>query len=332
MNRRNNSLIKTKYILISMVLVLWASSFGGIFGHNNPALNIEKTPVYKVCDLSVVYNSLRANYDETTSQYDNRPIVSALIVDHADSKDFSGHSGDCSGIKISTDKKNVKLYSQGNTLTIYGKLNIGKSKGLPTLTIKADYIDTKGIDTNSDYYIMTEPGKPKAYSKSNTELCNLNDNHIQYRVPSSWQSVKCTDEGKKELFHNDILQNSECYFLNELTGKKNPEFFVVFYFDFNHFVKYSNEKNNLTSIETAIIQNICPKEKSVGVRKILFNDIITYKEKKIVYYVSDYDSCKVEFIFNELKDGVCVMMYVTDGEYAYKEDALYIQETLTVNK
>ena len=37
-------------------------------------------------------------------------------------------------------------------------------------------------------------------------------------------------------------------------------------------------------------------------------------------------------IFNEVDDGLCVMMYVHSGEYTYKEDALYVQESLTISK
>ena len=332
MSRRNRSEIIKKCILISLSLVLWVCSFGGIFGHNDPELNIEDNPVYKVCDLSSVYNSLLTNYDATVSQYNDCHIVSGIVVDRLESKILYGHSGDCSEIKISTAKNTAQKYSQGNTLAVYGTLDIGKSKGIPTLTVKADYVDSRAIDTNSDYYTLAKDGNTKAYSKSNTVLCSLDDNRIQYRIPASWESVRCTDEGKKALFHSEILRDSDCYFLNELAGSEYPEFFVVFFFDFDHFIKFANEKDNMTSIETAIIKNICPEDKNVGAKKFFFKDKVTYKEKKITYYVSNYDNCKVEFIFNECDEGVCVMMYVHSGEYTYKEDALYVQESLSISK
>ncbi len=310
MSRRNRSAIIKKCILISMSLVLWVCSFGGIFGHNDPELNIEEHPVYKVCDLSSVYDSLLADHDTTASQYNGSHIVSEMVIDRLEPRAIYGHSGDCPEIRISTDKNTTQKFSRGNSIVVYGKLDIGKNKELPTLTVTADRVDTGTIDIGSDYYAPDKTGDVKAYSASKTVLCGLNDNHIQYRVPASWQSVRCTDEGKKELFHSEILRDSDCYFLNELAGSEKPEFFVIFYFDFNDFVKYDNEKNNLTSIETAIIRNICPSDKNVGTKKFLFNDKITYKNRKITYYVSTYDNCKVEFIFNEVDDGLCVMMSV----------------------
>ena len=323
--------VSEKFILITLLIVLWISSFGGsIFEYNDPKLNLGENPVYRVCDLGGILDEMKADQASAYSKYNEEYVCSVVKIDSVESRKMSVTGGGYSGIVIRTDGTIPSSYKPGTTCSVFGKLELGKSN--LSMTLKNTTLMSGEINMSADYYTLVN-GNARAFYDNKSELRTMKGGTITYRIPENWKRVRCTDEGRQEIFNSGLMADADCYFLNELTGKDTPECFIVFYFDIDKFVSYDNKKDQYSEIEAQIVKNICPDDNAGPLTSmyLYFDKYAANRDGNTVNYMSVYGPCRVEFIFNETEGGIVVMMYVTESAYNYREEALYIQRTLSFN-
>ena len=322
--------VSEKFILITLLIVLWISSFGGsIFEYNDPKLNLGENPVYRVCDAGEILDAMNKDRTSAYAANNSEYVCTNVRIDSIESRKLTVTSGGYSGIVIRTDASVPSSYRTGTTCSVFGKLELGRNT--VSMTIKNAILSAGEINPEADYYTLVG-GNPRAFYDSKTELRTMKGGTISYRVPENWKRVRCTDEGRQEIFNSGLMADADCYFLNELTGKDTPECFIVFYFDIDKYVSYDNKKDQYSEIEAEIVKNICPDDNAGPLRSmyLYFDKYAANRDGNTVNYVSVYGPCRVEFIFNETEGGIAVMMYVTESAYNYREEALYIQRSLSI--
>ena len=326
MNKKNYFTIR-KIILITLVTVLWIVSFGGnLFEYNYPKLDLNDEHVYIVNDLGSILQGMKNNSGQTYDEFNSEYVCANVKIDSIGSRKMTVTSGGYTGIVIRTDSAVPSALKVGNTCSVFGQLKLGRNN--LSMTLKDALVRTDMINTDADYYTLVN-GNPRAFYDDRSELRTMNGGKITCRIPETWNRVRCTGEEKERIFHTNLMADADCYFLNGLSGKDSPECFIVFYFDIKSNVQHESAYPDYLGIENAIIKDICPDDSGFtqaarGVQRLFVNGYA-----RSLNHMSDYGPCRVEFIFNETEGGIVVMMYVTESAYNYREEALYIQKTLT---
>ncbi len=344
--RNKRGSYKKRLIALLMLVFTWVSAIGaGISENDHPKLSLKDNPVYTVCDLDTVSQELKDNYEQAFSKYDDHAIAVSLTCPTVNDK----------GLIVAKTAKGMEIilegtkevaglgnYTDKDKITAFGSLKIGKEKGkekTPDLSLVTQWTSKMEVPDKANYYTVVDE-HPKAYFNENSMKYTFGNDYVEFMVPNTWEDAILDADRQAELFNKKLKGNAECFVLDKLlSNDESHEFFLVFYFDKEQFV-YDTKANDEGEIETAIIQNICPESgfnKLVSaIKKGIYKDKTKSDEgNDIIYYVTNYrdpkgsnSSCKVEFIITEAKKGFVVMMYVTDSDYNFKEDVLYIQKTL----
>lgn len=256
----------------------------------------------------------------------------------ADSGKITGSSGETYEITVSVSSGELKSIGIGDYICVYGTLS-GGGKAAPYFSIKKGNIKAAPINADRyDYYTYMNEHFI-GYSDKDSVSYSLGDSGLTYRIPSTWKNAGIPDEDRAEVFNSKILENAECFVLTpgrasetgsleESASSSDTDYFVIFYFDKDEFIKYDSEYSADSAIKTAIIRNICPDDSGVWLKNIRNWPVKSDFGREFDYYVSIYKDHRVEFIFTPTDDGFVVMMYITAGKYTYAPDAMYIQRTL----
>lgn len=310
-----------KILMITLLIVVWAASFGGdLLSYNDPRLDISENPVYEVIDPDAAAKAFEGEYNETADRYKGRFVIFNAEVISAESRKLTVATAGGLNLHITlAEAKEAENAAAHQSIAVFGQLETMKVK--PFFSINKGHISALTISPRQDYYAYMG-GQLTGYSKDRSIQKSLAGG-LTYRIPSSWEKAQCTEEERKEIFNSKLLHNSDCYILD-----KN-DFFIIFYFDKEEFLLYDSNYSADSAIRSSIITNICPGDSGVWLRNLRSWPVKSDFGRSYEYYVSVYKDHRVEFVFTPVGDDICVMMYVTDGKYTYAPDAMYIQRTVS---
>ena len=327
--------LKKKCVIIPLIMLVAFCSCGAIFSASTPKLNIDKKPVYARCLVDEVIKASNSNYDETSREYTDVDIVDSGVVKSKDKNQKSLRVVFRTfEVTVRTQQKaEAALLSEGDRVTVYGKLQFGSGKNR-TVYVYADHLVKQDTGLSQDYYIY---GGRKGYSIKNSLNVGLADNRIKFMIPSEWAAAEA--DGYEKIFNAKIYSEGagKCYYINGLSGEKEPEVFCAFYFDNNIFLKNSGDKDNTGEIEKEIVNNICPSERSAW--KLIFPTERSTSSKGVRFdhYVANFDNYRVEFAFTPVKGadmndngGICVLIHMYIDDSITPDDILYVMSTLSV--
>ena len=312
-----------RYVSCILITVFVLTLTGAGLSKNNPVLDLDKTPVYEKVDIT----SLTAYSDS----YKDCDVIFGGVVAAKTEKDITVSAKEGSGSIRVIPAKNVSFSAvkEGDEVTVYGAFK------LPDLLNKEIYVEAADVNTGAlpsgEYYL---PGKG-ALSRGERIKESVANGKVEYYVPRSWLAAKISGEDKDKVF-NIASDAGSCYYINSIRGKKAAEALCIFYFDSETYVKYNSDYEETTAIERAIIENICPDEKSSLF--ILGTDLASSKfpaetadighGRSYDYYNVTYsNSHHVELVFTPVTGGICVVMYIYSKADS-KEDLLFLLKTL----
>ncbi len=334
---RNKRLRNKKRVSPVLALILaWALTLGALpTSHNDPVLDVSQDPVYEVVDAENLTLSLNNAYQNTKEKYDGHKVLIPGKIDEVKGSRLTMSSGKAENIGVSGSKSVISGLKTGAQICVLGSLKIGKEGAASPMSVTADHVTTDRLDVEQDYYTCID-GKYKGYSDGSSTMHRLPGGSVAYRVPSAWESVKCSDEERSKLFNSAILSDAECYFPGGLYGSRDQECFVIFYLD-DDLLKFDSTNDSHSAIEQTVITNVCPEERNMFGARFLFNDVFYNRTVKSDFgtnfytrYVAAHEDYRVEFSFVRTEGGRVVMMYVYDADRAAVSDVLYVMRTLDV--
>lgn len=308
---------KVRALIILLIGTLLLSGAG--FSHNDSVIKTDEKPLYKVCTSEDMasWGSLEGR---------NVAFAAKVVSVENNLKKLKVSS---ENLEIEVNLKAKTSARAGDSVVVYGSMDSGKTCKITSGQIEV----TKDTDLLGDFCFYHPTGEERLFYYEDDMVSHEVGGRIVYQTPASWDYVKSEDE---KIFHPDL--DGDCYFLNVLTGNKNTETFMVFFFDYNDgWLKYDSDKKETNGVERAIISNICKEEESElswkGYKHFTFwanteksnNNGYEYK-----YYVGEYKDSIVEFVFKECSDGIAVMIYAYTGKTANERDVLYLLQTLEI--
>ncbi len=286
---------------------------GAGLSHNDPILNPEERPVYEAVPLSELAKS---------GAYEGCDIVTAGNIGNISPERTSftiSDEGSSLKVTLTTAKPLIGLY-EGDRIYLYGRKTSDHISG--------DHAVKGSRSGLRDQYYLWQGN---SYSDSDTTERTLGDGKITYRIPKEWSYAELKGTQKEELIHMD---EGDCdgYLINALTGAGQAECFFIFHFDSDRYLKYDSDKAEIYGIERSIIENICPEENlswnSFAHYAFPTLSVHTSYGRTFDHYVAVFRSHRAEFVFTETSDGLCVLLYVYNGEMGASDDILYLMRTL----
>ena len=324
-----------KWIAVALVLFACLSMCGaGLFGGTTVTVDTENNKVYQYCTADDIISEFKANKETAKEKYNNQPVLltGQVVSVGKDGKNIivTGLNNTALKIECVCDKdlrSTAKTYQAGTAVALYGSIEVGWPFG--DINLDVDRITAKPASaiSNDMYYLLdgTE------YNKRNATKVTLNKGHVEYYIPSMWNTDKIRHSVKDE---NLGTMEGYQYVLNKLTTPADPvpESLFVCYFDNNTQLAFADDSDKTKLIEKAIVENILG---SVG----------SFPTKKVTtYYGSEYNYCdgvyknpleagegyRCEFIFQaDGEDGIVVVLYVY-REAKHMNDVLFLTRFLEI--
>lgn len=331
---------KTKKMIAIFVLCIYCIlCCGAGMAKNDPKLDIGATPVYEIISIDTFINRALVNFSSVENDFDKHAVAFGGTSQNVNEKEKSfevvSDTDKTKKICVKTkDSDSIKNVSDGQKIVVYGIADFNEKK--KSITITADALNYNGeLKEDSGYCFRNNPGK--YVNPSDLVKRELADGIVNYLIPKAWTSCELFGEEKSAVLGVDA-EHGEAYYLNSIKGKKEPEFFCIFYFDNDRYVAYDTDKKETLGIERSIITNICPDEISNLKWNSFSGKHYTYSLDStrtpwgidFNYYVANYGAHRVEFVFTQAKNGICVMMYAYNGDDSSLEDILTIMRTLKV--
>ncbi len=202
-----------------------------------------------------------------------------------------------------------------------------KATAIVLLLISMATLCGSGFSRSEPKLTVDDESKVSAYTESDSAAVSIADGIITYQIPKAWTTVE----------NDEALQvdagRGHAYFLNALKEKKEAEYFAVFYFSNEKYLKNDSDAKETRGIERAVITNICPEEK-LGAMTIAHYRFPTassvLKGQTLDYYVGNYDTHRVEFVMTPVQGGLCVMVYAYNEDYSAVEEIRSVIKSLQV--
>ncbi|MCR5501582.1 MAG: OB-fold putative lipoprotein [Lachnospiraceae bacterium] len=321
---------RRKTISIALLLILGVILCGAGFSKNDPKLIPERRPVYQREDLTLLCGEFRKSPSEAERLYGGHEIVTEGILKEkkGDGTSFILSDG-TELIPVSGARKtDLMKIDPGENVYVYGVLRTDPEKKALFLIGATHVIKGSRSGLRDDHYIY----KGKSWSSKNTTEETLLDGKIRYRIPASWKGVELPEEEKDRILNIDHAEGTG-YVLNGLKGKDQAECFFIFWFSFEKYLKNGSDRSEIPGVERAIITNICPDENLSWYNSTAHYSFPTRSEtasygRTFDHYVAVYGTHRVEYVFTPMMDGLCVLMYVYNGDDSSVDDILYVMRTL----
>ena len=326
---RRKSLRKSIAVLLLPVLwlVLSAFSFGG-----SVTLDVKENPAYRYYSVEEMTADMKKSYTAADRKYNGKAVYTAGFVSEA--PDGTGsftilglESGSGAKMEIRvTDEavlKKAAEVKEGDLLKVYGKavtVPVGNKILLHAYDVEAG-MPGAAYETSTGF-----PGK-KALTDRLTLSRKLSKAALTYRVPSEWSGVEMK-------LPSDFIEGYR-YSLNEIQGEfqTEPEKLFVFYFDYEKNLRNLSDRDDVKSVEKAIIENILPNEdvRNFPKKTLKTDDGIRYSYYDTSFIDSTRNYHNVEFLFTPVKeDGILCFLYVF-GTSEHKEEIIYLLNSVKVN-
>lgn len=324
-----NKMIRLKQILYMCLVVIFANAF--LCGAKIVfELDTENNPVYQSVDTDKVFRDFSNDGKEAKKNYDNNYylLYGKVLSKSKNNKEITvgalnSNAEDELTCKFS-DKADINFVSGlsvGNTVRMYGKLNVGIANAL-SLKVKG-ISKAETISFSDDSYSVWGGN---VYKKSSMSKKLIEGSNVVFYVPQEWTSVehniKAENLGSIDGYH---------YTLNKL-GKKNAyaESFFVCYFNKKTGVQKSNIGENKL-IEEAILRDILGQDNLKN--KFPSKTVSTYYGTKYKYYSDVYkkntgERYQVEAVFQEKGDGIIVYLYLFNKEPKHVDDIMVVMRLL----
>ena len=313
------------FVMLLGLMTTNASGYSGI------ALDVEDTRVYQSTTANKLLEAFLSNASRAQNTYDGHYMVvyakltgkegsNKVFYIRDNDNDYSRH------IKCTSSNALYQLsgIAIGDTVRVFGKIDITDNFFSTDITIKADKIETTGMTTASERSYMTANG---VWIDKISMLSRNIEGKFSYKIPSGWSTVE------HELPNVPGYQ----YKLNDLTGDGIAESLFVFYVDESYLEK-PTDISSISKVRKAIVENIlCNKNLTMYSSYIpLFDRDIEITKKStdyasFTYYTGSYTerninryNHRVEFAFieNDRKDGVCAILYVYNN--AVHKDEIHL--------
>ena len=325
-----------KRIITSIVMIFASLTLcgAGWFNTTKVVVDTENNPVYEFCSVDEMLSGLSADRKAVAAKYKNMPVLLAGKVKSvsADGKDLviTGTENAQVSMECTYDKtlrSEIKNYKAGDTIAMYGQVDVGIFTGEPYF--KTEKVTAAPAGRTSGMYYMQNGA---SFDRRDTVKETLHNGDAVYYVPSSWTG--------KEIRRNVTEENLGTmegyqYVLNKLgSADPVPESVFVCYFDNATQLGYAGDAGETKLIEKAIVENILG---SVGLFPT--KKVTTYYGEEYNYYDGVFKNAleagegyRTEFIFRaDGEEGIVVVLYVYK-EAKHADDLLFLMRFLEVNE
>lgn len=306
---------KKRIAIIIMALCLCLFLCGaGLFNTTKVLIDTENNCVYDYCTADEIIAAFTANSKAAKEKYQGQPVyISGRVVSVGDEGKnimLTGSATSTLTIECSCDKSlrtAAMQYKGGDRIALYGRIIVSLLNG--NVYLKVDKITgVPDSATSLDMYYLLD-GTP--FDKRNATKVTLNNGGVEYYIPSTWANKEIQRSIQDEKL--GAMEGYQ-YVLNNLNpSDTTPESLFVCYFDNKTHLAYTDDADETTLIEKAIVENILG---SVGI--FPSKKVTTYYGSEYAYYLGVYKSIweagkgyRAEFVFQpDGEDGIVVILYL----------------------